>query len=108
MDIYMTGWGPDYFDAFNMIDPLVNPSSAANAAQVNITEINDYLLLASAETDPLLRLELYKTLQYLIHDKYYVNMPLEYENLYVVHAATLKGFPYNINRDLYWYPTYEE
>ena len=102
----MTGWGPDYFDAFNMIDPLVNPNSDSNFAQVNITEINDALAAAAAEPDQATRYEIYKLLQYLIHDKWYTHMPLEYLKLYVVHSAALKGFPYNVNRDVYWFSCY--
>lgn len=108
MNIFFTGWGPDYFETFNMIDPLVNPASGANYAQISVPEINDYLALASAETDEAQRYLYYEKLQSLIHDKYYVHMPLEYNLLYSVHAESLKGFPYNINRDLYWFSCYRE
>ena len=108
MNIFFSGWGPDYFETFNMIDPLVNPGSTANYAQADIPEINDYLALASAETDEAQRYLYYEKLQSLIHDKYFIHMPLDYNLLYVVHAESLKGFPYNINRDVYWYSCYEE
>ena len=106
MNIFFSGWGPDYFETFNMIDPLVNPGSTANYAQADIPEINAYLALASAETNETQRYLYYEKLQSLIHDKYFIHMPLEYNLLYVVHAESLKGFPYNINRDVYWYSCY--
>ena len=104
MNIFFSGWGPDYFETFNMIDPLVNPGSTANYAQVDIAEINAYLALAAAETNEAQRYLYYEKLQYLIHDKYYIHMPLEYNLLYVVHTENLKDFPYNINNDLHFYP----
>lgn len=108
LHIMPIGWGPDYFETFNMIDPLLNPISSANWGQNNITEINVELLAAETETDTVKRYAIYEKLQSLIHDKYYCHMPLWYNKLYVVHAANLKGFPYNINRDLYWWPCYRE
>jgi ABC-type transport system substrate-binding protein len=101
-----TGWGPDYFETFNMIDPLVNPASASNFAQIDIDEITVKLDEAAQETDTETRYELYEYLQYLVIDKYAVHMPTEFEFLYAVVANTLKGFPFNINEDLYWWPTY--
>ncbi|MHA2039779.1 MAG: ABC transporter substrate-binding protein [Promethearchaeota archaeon] len=106
MNIYFAGWGPDYFETFNMIDPLVNPDSSANYAQVDEAEVTATLALARAETDELARYALYELLQYLVIEKYVLQMPLEYNLLYIVHAKSLKGFPYNINRDVIWYPTY--
>ena len=117
---------PNYFEAFNMIDSLVNPdstlysetlnildsivdpASTLNILKINNTEINTLLATTVAETSTATRYEYYKKLQYLIHDKYYYHMPLFYDKLYYVHAATLKGFPYNCMRNLYWYPTYRD
>jgi ABC-type transport system substrate-binding protein len=108
MNIFFSGWGPDYFETFNMIDPLLNPTSASNFAQINIPEINTYLELAAKETDTDTRYDYYRKLQSLAADKYFVHIPLMYSLLYVVHAENLEGFPYNINRDVYWYPCYRE
>jgi len=108
LHIYYVGWGPDYFETFNMIDPLVNPASSSNFARINNPQINMYLDLAASETDTETRYGYYMKLQYLIMDKYRYHMGLEYDKLYFVHAASLKGFPYNTMRNLYWYPTYRE
>ncbi len=107
-DIYYAGWGPDYFEPFNMIDPFVNPESASNFGQINNTEINALLALTAAETDTAQRNKYYKKLQYLVIDKYAYHLPLMYDKLYYVHATTLKGIPYNCMRSQYWYPTYRE
>jgi len=108
LHIYYVGWGPDYFETFNMIDPLVNPASSSNFARINNPQINMYLSLAAAETDTATRYSYYEKLQYLIMDKYQYHMGVEYDKLYFVHANTLKNFPYNTMRNLYWYPTYRE
>ena len=104
MYIFYTGWDPEYFETFEIINPLVNPKMTANFAQVDIPEINTYLALANAEPDERTRYGYYEHLQYLIHDKYFIQMPLDYDLLHVVHTEALKDFPYNINNDLHFYP----
>jgi ABC-type transport system substrate-binding protein len=108
LHLYYLGWGPDYFDPFVMIEPLVNTISSSNFAGINNTEINTVLAKATIETSIDRRIKYYKKLQYLIIDKYVCHMPLEYDKKYFIHATSLKGFPYNCMKSLYWYPTYRE
>ncbi len=106
LHLYYLGWGPDYFNTFQMIDPLVNPASDSNFANIDNPEINALLKKTVVEIDMIQREQYYKKLQYLIIDKYAYHMPLQFDKLYYVHTATLKGFPYNPMRMLYFYPTY--
>ena len=106
LHIYYVGRGPEYFEAFNMIDPVVNPALQSNYAQINDDEINTLLAITEAETDTATRYQYYKRLQSLIIDKNFYHMPLYYNKLYHVHAANLKSVPYNCMRFFYWYPTY--
>jgi ABC-type transport system substrate-binding protein len=46
LDLYTVGWTPDYLDPFNMLDPLFNPISSSNSAQVNDTTLNAMMALA--------------------------------------------------------------
>jgi ABC-type transport system substrate-binding protein len=108
LHIYYVGWGPDYFETFNMIDPLVNPASASNFARINDAHLNNLLAVTAAETNTAARYALYKQIQGYIIDVRAFHMPLQYDKLYFVHAATLKGFPYNSPRNLYFYPCYRE
>ncbi|MFW9971664.1 MAG: ABC transporter substrate-binding protein [Candidatus Odinarchaeota archaeon] len=108
LHIYYVGWGPDYFETFNMIDPLVNIASDSNFAQINDPYLQNLLDITAAETDTATRYALYKQLQGYIIDVQFYHMPLQYDKLYFVHAASLKGFPYNSPRNLYFYPTYRE
>ncbi|MFW9969003.1 MAG: ABC transporter substrate-binding protein [Candidatus Odinarchaeota archaeon] len=106
LHIFFAGWSPEYIETFNMIEPLVDPESPSNIGKINNTEINALLEITTAELNTSRRHEYYKKLQYLIHDKYYYQMPLFYDKIYYVHASSLKGFPYNFLIDLYFYPTY--
>ncbi len=108
LHIYYVGWGPEYYEPFNMIDPLVNPSSSLNFARINNSEINTLLAKTIAEADTQLRIKYYKKLQYFIIEKCAYHMPLEYDKIYFIHAKSLKGFPYNCMKSLYWYPTFRE
>ncbi|MFW9970903.1 MAG: ABC transporter substrate-binding protein [Candidatus Odinarchaeota archaeon] len=108
LHLFSTAWAPDYFETFNMIDPLVNPESLSNFGGINESEVTTLLAITAAETDYLQRYVYYEKLQSLIHDKYFFHIPLYYNKLYHVHASNLKGFPYNTMRALYWYPCYRE
>jgi ABC-type transport system substrate-binding protein len=108
LHIYYVGWEPDYFETFNMIDPLVNPISSSNFARINNPQINSLLAAALAETNTSERYLIYEKLQSIIIDKEFYHMPMEYDKVSFVHVATLKGIPYNSLRNLYWYPTYRE
>ena len=59
LQIYFIGWGPDYLDPFNMIDPLFSNASVSNAAQVNDMEIQAWLTLALQTTDDAARTQIY-------------------------------------------------
>jgi ABC-type transport system substrate-binding protein len=106
LHVYYVGWGPDYFETFNMIDPLVNPASDSNFARINDPHLNNLLAITASETNTVARYALYKQIQGYIHDVRFFHMPLEYDKLYFVHAESLKGFPYNSMRNLYMYPCY--
>ncbi|MFW9819474.1 MAG: ABC transporter substrate-binding protein [Candidatus Thorarchaeota archaeon] len=108
LHIYYFGWGSDYLETFNLIDPLVNNESASNFARINDPHIQNLLEQTIAETNTAARHILYKRLQGYIIDVQYYYMPLEYDKIWFVHAPNLKGFPYNCMKFLYWYPTYRE
>jgi ABC-type transport system substrate-binding protein len=108
LHLYYLDWGADYFETFEMIEPLINPKSNSNFANINHTEINTLLAKTVAETDTQIRNKYYKRLQYLIIDKYTFHMPLQYDKIYFVHSTNLKRVPYNCMRSFYWYPTYWE
>jgi ABC-type transport system substrate-binding protein len=105
---YYSGWGSDYVEAFYTIDPLCNPESDYNLGFIDDAKIISLLDQVKAEPDTAQRYQIYKKLQYIIHEKNYYQMPLMYDKTYYVHRTSLKGFPYNPMRILYLYPTYRD
>ncbi len=108
LHVYYVGWGSDYFETFNMIEPLVNNESASNYARINDPHIQNLLEQCISESNTAARHFLYKRLQGYVIDVQYYHMPLQYNKLYFVHIRNLKGIPYNCMRFLYWYPTYRK
>ncbi len=108
LHLYYVGQGPEYFETFNMIDPLVNNASDSNFAKINDPYLQSLLAQTAAETNATARYLLYKKLQGYIIDVQSYHMPLQHDIIYFIHIKTLKGFPYNCMRYLYWYPTYRE
>jgi peptide/nickel transport system substrate-binding protein len=45
LEIFQTGWGPDYLDPFNMVEPLLSPLSTANHIQLQDNATYDLLKL---------------------------------------------------------------
>ncbi|MFX0021926.1 MAG: hypothetical protein ACFE9S_06340, partial [Candidatus Hermodarchaeota archaeon] len=108
LHLYYVGQGPDYFETFNMIDPLVNNASDSNFAKINDPYLQDLLAQTAAETNTTARFLLYQKLQGYIIDVQAYHMPLQYDKIFFIHSSNLKGFPYNCMDFLYWYPTYRE
>ncbi len=105
--VWYVGWGPDYFDAYNMLDPLFNPHAPYNFGQIDIPLVNELLHNASIETDISERNEIYQHLQYVLFQKEFVHMPLWASYQYTVHAAYLKNVPYSPLDRFYAWPIYE-
>jgi peptide/nickel transport system substrate-binding protein len=106
LEVWYVGWGPDYLDAFNMLDPLFNPASASNFGQIDIAEVTAALTAAIAEPDFATRNEYYEKCQYLLYEKNFVHMPLWATYQQFVHEIELEDYPYNTLGNLYVWPAY--
>jgi peptide/nickel transport system substrate-binding protein len=94
LGIYAIGWGPDYLDPYNMLDPLFNPASSSNSAQVNDTHLNSLMAAALAETNEAARNIIYQNIQgYLSRMQFHA--PLYNSKVLYTFAANLYGIPYN-------------
>jgi ABC-type transport system substrate-binding protein len=51
LQVYWVGWGPDYLDPLNMMQPLLSNASAANSAQVNDPTMEAYFAAYALEQD---------------------------------------------------------
>jgi len=93
--IYWVGWGPDYLDPFNILDPLFNPLSASNRAHVNDTWLNAQLALALKTTNDDARNEIYKRIQWYLANSLYPHAFGYHPKIVGVQATDLHGVSYN-------------
>jgi len=94
LELCPLGWGPDYLEPYNMLDPFFNPISHSNAALVNDTELNTMMNLALETTDDTARNIIYKDIQgYLTEACFHI--PLFHTKIISVHSASLRNVPYN-------------
>ncbi len=103
LELYHTGWGPDYLDPFNMIEPLLNNMSSANHLQLQDAQIMDWLVQYE-ETDPLdtaTRANLIYKIQNRALNELYVELAVGNDMVMIVHDADLKEVCYNV-QDNYW------
>ena len=106
LGLFAMGWGPDYPDPYNMLDPLFNPASSSNIAKVNDTKLNTMMAACLAERDDLARNILYQNIQGYMADYGFFHIPLYHSKLTYVHLNEIKGVPYNAMRSFYAYPIY--
>jgi len=108
--LFPMGWGPDYLDPFNMLDPLFNPISRSNCAQVNDTTLNAMMTLALETIDDTARNDIYKDIQWYMSEVGFFHIPLYHSKVISVHAANIYGVQcnafgalriYNMYRSLY-------
>jgi peptide/nickel transport system substrate-binding protein len=95
LGIYWVGWGPDYLDPFNMLDPLFNPASSSDSAQVDDAYLNTQLALALQTTDDTARNNIYKNIQWYLAEVLYPHAFGYHPKITTVHAANLRGVAYN-------------
>jgi peptide/nickel transport system substrate-binding protein len=106
LGVYAIGWGPDYLDPYNMLDPLFNPASGSNSAQVNDTWLNTKMASALSETDDNARNDIYKSIQWYMAARGFFHAPLYHSKVLTVHQSNIYGFPYNAMGSLRIYPIY--
>jgi ABC-type transport system substrate-binding protein len=96
LGIFWIGWGADYLVPFNMIDPLVNPLSWANSAQINDTTLMSMIsaALAAGPNEALANSWYHKIQWYMANVLYCHAYGLHGKGTYV-HGADIHGFEYN-------------
>jgi peptide/nickel transport system substrate-binding protein len=95
LGLYWVGWGPDYLDPFNMLDPLFNPASTSDSAQVDDPTLNSLMHTALQTTDQVARDNIYKHIQYYLANVLYVHAFGYHGKLNAIHAADIYGVNYN-------------
>ena len=115
LNIFYTGWGPDYMDPWNMIEPLLNNKSNANHIQVQDYELHKLLWEYEATIpkseggpdadNPALFADRKEELVYLIQNRalneLYVELACTYDMILYGHTTSLTGIAYNLRGDLW-------
>ncbi len=104
--IFATGWAPDYFDPYNMLEPLFNNLSRSNSAQVNDPTLQVMLTLALETTDDGERTKIYKNIQSYISEVGFFHAPLYHSKVVINHMANIYEVPYNSMGAQRIYPMY--
>jgi ABC-type transport system substrate-binding protein len=106
--MWYVGWGPDYIDAFNMLDPLFNPASASNFINLTDTQIVNWLADAAAETDTTARYAIFSKIQHRIFEVLYAHTPLFASLGRAVHGVDVMDYAYNQMSNLIVWPIWRD
>ncbi|MFX0021989.1 MAG: ABC transporter substrate-binding protein [Candidatus Hermodarchaeota archaeon] len=104
LSLFSSGWGLDYFDAFNMIDPLFSNSSNQNLALVNDPWLQMKLTEVIKTTDDDTRNYIYHDIQINFSSILYPHAFLFHPRQYFVYNINLENYPHNALGRLYFYP----
>ena len=106
LGLFAIGWAPDYLDPYNMLDPLFNPASISNSAQVNDAKLNTMMASALSETNEAARNIIYQNIQGYMADFGFFHIPLYHTKVTYVHLKEIQGVPYNAMGSFHAYPIY--
>jgi peptide/nickel transport system substrate-binding protein len=106
LGLFWIGWGPDYKDPFNMLDPLFNPASYADSGQVDDAKLNAMMALALVTTDDTARNTIYQNIQWYMANRLYPHCFGYHGKVTTVHDVHIRGVWYNVYGALRFYPTY--
>ncbi len=103
LEIWHTGWRPDYLDPFNMIEPLLSNMSSTNFIQLQDALIHQWLeqYEGTNPANTTRRAQLLYKIQQRAINELYVLLPLTFDKTYYVHHRSLGEVSYNIMGDLW-------
>jgi ABC-type transport system substrate-binding protein len=106
LEIFHTGWGPDYLDPFNMVAPLLSNRSSANHIQCDDLLVQTWLLEYEAETDEGVKAELLYKIQNRVLNVEYMELAVQYDMVMAVYHKSVGNVCYNIQRNLWFRDSY--
>ncbi len=110
LEIWYTGWGPDYIDPFNMVEPLLSNMSSANHIQLQDAQVMAWLLeyQQTLPTEPAVnpkyenrKAELLYFIQQRAVNEIYAQLPVSYDMVMYGHHKSLGNVCYNVKGDLW-------
>jgi peptide/nickel transport system substrate-binding protein len=106
LELYAIGWAPDYLSPYNMLDPLFNPVSGSNSAQVDDPTLNTMMAAALTETNPVDRDNTYKDIQSYMATQGFNHIPLYHSKVIGLMRGDIYGVQTNAMGALRIYPIY--
>jgi len=106
LHLYAIGWAPDYLEPYNMLDPLFNPMSGSNSAQVNDTILSGLMADSLLETDTTARNNIYKHIQGYMATQGFNHIPLYHSKVIGLSRGDIYGIPYNAMGALRIFPMF--
>jgi len=85
LEIFHTGWGPDYLDPFNMVAPLLSNTSTANHIQNKDPEIMAWLDAYEQETVEAEKAKLLWKIQNRVFNEEYMELAVQYDMVMAVY-----------------------
>ncbi|MFX0075916.1 MAG: ABC transporter substrate-binding protein [Candidatus Hermodarchaeota archaeon] len=92
--LFMLGWGTDYNDPSDYIDPLFGASSP-NYIQMDDAQIEQWISAGLSEADPIARERIYDNIQQRLIEVLYPMCWLFVDKNYDAHSNKFAGFPSN-------------
>jgi ABC-type oligopeptide transport system substrate-binding subunit len=106
LEIFHTGWGPDYLDPFNMVAPLLSNLSTANHIQNNDLEIHQWLAEYEQELNTTIKAELLWKIQNKVFNVEYMELAVQYDMVMAVYHRSIGNPCINIQRNLWFRDSY--
>ena len=106
LEIFHTGWGPDYLDPFNMVAPLLSNMSTANHIQNNDLEIHQWLAAYEVELVPAAKALLLWRIQNKVFNVEYMELAVQYDMVMAVYHISIGNPCINIQRNLWFRDSY--
>ncbi|KKK54677.1 hypothetical protein LCGC14_3082290, partial [marine sediment metagenome] len=95
LELYYVGWGPDYLDPMNMIQPLFSNISDSNTAQVNDPLLEKYIAAYMEEPSEIIRIEIVKNISLYLATELYPHAFFFHPRGRAIHSADLYNVAYN-------------
>ena len=106
LEIWHSGWGPDYLDPFNMVAPLLSNLSTANTLQCNDPQIQEWLAEYEQETIPAAKELLLWRIQNRVFNVEYIELAVQYDMVMAVYHVSVGNPCFNIQRNLWFRDSY--
>jgi peptide/nickel transport system substrate-binding protein len=106
LEIFHTGWGPDYLDPFNMVAPLLSNLSSANHIQCQDALVQGWLQDYEVETDPDAKAQLLYWIQNRVLNVEYMELAVQYDMVMAVYHKSVGNPCINIQRNLWFRDSY--